>query len=54
MSLKRPIRSSKSFAMTPTIAAAGRRVLLNPHDPDFFNNPYPAYHAIRAEAPASG
>jgi len=38
--------------MTPTIAAAGRRVLLNPHDPDFFNNPYPAYHAIRAEAPA--
>ncbi|WP_421695881.1 cytochrome P450 [Aestuariivirga sp.] len=26
-------------------------VFLDPVDPAFFNNPYPAYHAIRAEAP---
>src|SRR6516165_10820069 len=37
--------------MTPTIDAARRRVFLDPRDPDFFNNPYPAYRAIRAEAP---
>ena len=37
--------------MTPTIDVARRRVRLNPRDPDFFNNPYPAYAAIRAAAP---
>jgi cytochrome P450 len=28
-----------------------RSVTLDPCDPDFYNNPYPAYHAIRAETP---
>ena len=37
--------------MTPTIDAARRRVRLDPRDPAFFNDPYPAYAAIRAEAP---
>ncbi len=37
--------------MTPIIDAARRRVSLNPRDPDFFDDPYRAYHAIRAEAP---
>src|SRR5271166_55683 len=37
--------------MTPTIDAARRRVRLDPRDPAFFNDPYPAYSAIRAEAP---
>ena len=34
------------------LAIAGRRVRLNPRDPDFFNDPYPAYAAIRRAAPA--
>ncbi len=38
--------------MNPTIDAARRRVSLNPRDADFFNDPYPAYAAIRAETPA--
>jgi cytochrome P450 len=38
--------------MNLTIDAAGRRVRLDPRDPDFVQNPYPAYHAIRAAAPA--
>jgi cytochrome P450 len=29
-----------------------RSVSLDPRDPAFFNNPYPAYHAIRAKVPA--
>ncbi|WP_373504589.1 cytochrome P450 [Aestuariivirga sp.] len=33
------------------IDTARRSVSLDPVDPDFFNNPYPAYHAIRAEVP---
>src|SRR5436190_606127 len=28
-----------------------RSVWLDPRDPEFFNDPYPAYHAIRAQAP---
>ena len=38
--------------MTPSIDAARRRVRLNPRDPDFFNDPYPAYAAIRRASPA--
>ena len=38
--------------MNLTIDAARRRVRLNPRDPDFFNDPYPAYAAIREAAPA--
>jgi cytochrome P450 len=37
--------------MTPTIDGARRRVRLDPRDPKFFNDPYPAYAAIRADAP---
>ena len=33
------------------IDTARRSVSLDPVDPDFFNNPYPAYHAIRAAVP---
>jgi cytochrome P450 len=40
---------------TPTmnlfIDSARRRVSLDPRAPAFFNDPYPAYHAIRAAAP---
>jgi unspecific monooxygenase len=39
-------------AMPPSIDAAHRRVRLDPRDPVFFNDPYPAYAAIRAESPA--
>ena len=35
-----------------TIDGARRRVRLNPRDPEFFNDPYPAYAAIRQAAPA--
>jgi cytochrome P450 len=38
--------------MTPTIDAARRRVVLDPRDPAFFNDPYPAYGAIRRMVPA--
>jgi cytochrome P450 len=38
--------------MTVTIDARKRRVRLDPRDPGFFSDPYPAYHAIRAAAPA--
>jgi cytochrome P450 len=38
--------------MSLTIDAARRRVRLDPRDPVFFNDPYPAYAAIRAAAPA--
>ena len=34
------------------IDAAARRVRLNPRDPTFYQNPYPAYEAIRAACPA--
>ena len=34
------------------IDKARRSVILDPVDPGFYNNPYPAYHAIRAETPA--
>ncbi len=37
--------------MPPTTDPKRRRVRLDPRDPAFFNNPYPAYAAIRAEAP---
>jgi len=37
--------------MNLTIDAAARRARLDPRDPAFFNDPYPAYAAIRAEAP---
>jgi cytochrome P450 len=33
------------------IDANKRAVSLDPVDPEFFNNPYPAYHVIRGEAP---
>lgn len=33
------------------IDRARRTVSLDPVDPEFFGNPYPAYHAIRAEVP---
>ncbi len=33
------------------IDAARRSVSLDPVDPEFFNNPYPSYHAIRSQAP---
>ena len=38
--------------MALVIDAAGRRVRLDPRDPEFFNNPYPAYAAIREASPA--
>ena len=38
--------------MTLIIDAARRSVLLDPRDPDFFGDPYWAYAAIRAAAPA--
>src|SRR5271167_3583329 len=38
--------------MILTIDAARRRVRLDPRDPVFFADPYPAYAAIRAAAPA--
>ncbi len=38
--------------MTLLIDAARRRVRLDPRDPAFFGDPYPAYAAIRAAAPA--
>ena len=34
------------------IDAPRRMVFLDPCDPEFYQNPYPAYHAIRAAAPA--
>ena len=34
------------------IDAPARRVRLDPRDPTFFQNPYPAYEAVRAVAPA--
>jgi unspecific monooxygenase len=34
------------------LALSGQRVRLDPRDPAFFNDPYPAYHAIRARTPA--
>jgi len=37
--------------MTPRIDAKRRRVSLDPRDPSFFDDPYPAYAAIRAAAP---
>ncbi|HLW91646.1 MAG TPA: cytochrome P450 [Roseiarcus sp.] len=38
--------------MKISIDAARRRVSLDPRDPSFFNDPYPAYRAIREAAPA--
>ena len=38
--------------MTPALDVVRRRVRLDPRDPDFFNDPYPAYAAIRDAAPA--
>jgi unspecific monooxygenase len=38
--------------MALSIDAVRRRVRLDPRDPDFFNDPYPAYAAIRDAAPA--
>ncbi|HZZ59850.1 MAG TPA: cytochrome P450 [Roseiarcus sp.] len=38
--------------MNPTIDEMRRRMRLDPRDPAFFNDPYPAYAAIRATAPA--
>ena len=37
--------------MKLTIDAASARVRLDPRDPEFFADPYPAYHAIRSAAP---
>ena len=37
--------------MSLSIDAARRRVRLDPRDPDFFNDPYRAYAAIREAAP---
>ena len=33
------------------IEKSRRSVFLDPVDTAFYNNPYPAYHAIRAELP---
>ncbi len=38
--------------MTRDIDVAHRRVRLDPRDPGFCDDPYPAYAAIRAAAPA--
>ena len=38
--------------MAPSIDVARRRVRLDPRDPGFFNDPYPAYAAIRKASPA--
>jgi cytochrome P450 len=38
--------------MAPLIDVARRRVRLDPRDPEFFNDPYPAYAAIREASPA--
>ena len=38
--------------MTVNIDVEQRRVSLDPRDPTFFNDPYPAYRAISAAAPA--
>ena len=38
--------------MSLSIDVPRRRVRLDPRDPDFFNDPYPAYAAIRGAAPA--
>ncbi len=38
--------------MSLSIDVPRRRVRLDPRDPDFFNDPYPAYAAIREAAPA--
>jgi cytochrome P450 len=38
--------------MVPVIDIARRSVRLDPRDPAFFNDPYPAYAAIREAAPA--
>jgi len=38
--------------MTLAIDPKSRRVRLDPRDPKFFGDPYPAYAAIRAETPA--
>jgi len=38
--------------MNLTIDVAGRRVRLDPRERDFVQNPYPAYHAIRAAVAA--
>ena len=38
--------------MSLSIDVVRRRVRLDPRDPDFFNDPYPAYAAIREAAPA--
>ncbi len=38
--------------MSLLIDVPRRRVRLDPRDPDFFNDPYPAYAAIREAAPA--
>lgn len=40
-----------SNSSRPRIDFIRRRVSLDPCDPDFYNNPYPAYHAIRAQMP---
>ncbi|HLH49770.1 MAG TPA: cytochrome P450 [Roseiarcus sp.] len=37
--------------MNLSVDAPRRRVSVNPRDPAFFNDPYPAYHAIRDAAP---
>jgi cytochrome P450 len=38
--------------MIPSIDSASRHVKLDPRDPGFFSDPYPAYAAIRATTPA--
>ena len=38
--------------MSLSIDVLRRRVRLDPRDPDFFNDPYPAYAAVREAAPA--
>src|SRR5579862_6078717 len=38
--------------MASSIDIARRSVRLDPRDPEFFNNPYPTYAAIRAASPA--
>ncbi len=50
--MRRPFRWAKSARHAPLHRRRrSARVRLDPRDPEFFANPYPAYRAIRAAAP---
>ena len=53
MSLRPPIRWAKGRAHDSDHRRSRAAAFAsNPRDPDFFNDPYPAYAAIREAAPA--